>query len=114
MNTDINDYLIIENLVDYLHIYLTQFIEVTVNNNNNNNNNNKFTDKSGDLYIKVINTISDNTNIKDNKSYYYLLDSAGSLAVWFNTEDKNTLTDKDFPITFLKKLMKYYKYEFKL
>jgi hypothetical protein len=79
MNTDINDYLIIENLVDYLHIYLTQFIEVTVNNINNNNNN-KFTDKSGDLYIKVINTISDNTNIKDNKSYYYLLDSAGSLA----------------------------------
>jgi HAD superfamily hydrolase (TIGR01509 family) len=36
------------------------------------------------------------------------------VAIWFNTEDKNTLTDINFPIIFLKKLMKYYKYEFKL
>ena len=35
------------------------------------------------------------------------------VAVWFNTEDKNNLTDKNFPLNFLNKLMKYYKYEFK-
>ena len=33
---------------------------------------------------------------------------------WFNTENKNNLTDKDFPLRFLKKLMKYYKYVFQL
>lgn len=36
------------------------------------------------------------------------------VAVWFNTEDKNNLTDKDFPLKFLNKLIKYYKYEFNL
>jgi len=37
-----------------------------------------------------------------------------TVAVWFNTEDKNNLTDKDFPLNFLNKLMKYYNHEFNL
>lgn len=65
-----------------------------------------------------------NIIISNDIQYYYndyIKDLKNSLlifpfvvAVWFNTEDKNSLTDKDFPINFLKKLMKYYKYEFKL
>ena len=65
-----------------------------------------------------------NIIISNDIQYYYndyIKDLKNSLlifpfvvAVWFNTEDKNNLTDKDFPINFLKKLMKYYKYEFKL
>jgi hypothetical protein len=79
MNTETNDYLKIENLVDYNHTYQELFIEVTVNINNNNNNN-KFNDNSGDLYVKIIKTINDNSIVKDNKSYYYLMDSANSAA----------------------------------
>jgi HAD superfamily hydrolase (TIGR01509 family) len=76
-----------------------------------------------DLYVNIVqyyyNIII--SNGIDYKYIDYIKDLKNSLsifpfivAVWFNTEDKNTLTDKDFPITFLKKLMKYYKYEFKL
>lgn len=76
-----------------------------------------------ELYVNIIqyyyNIITSN-NIEYNYNDY-IKDLKNSLsifpfvvAVWFNTEDKNNLTDKDFPLNFLNKLMKYYKYEFKL
>jgi beta-phosphoglucomutase-like phosphatase (HAD superfamily)/tRNA A-37 threonylcarbamoyl transferase component Bud32 len=34
------------------------------------------------------------------------------VCIWFNTEDKNNLVDKNFPSIFMNKLIKYYNYEF--
>ena len=74
-----------------------------------------------DLYYNVIEYYY-NILITNNIEYKYkdyIKDLRNSLsvfpfivAVWFNTEDKNNLTDKDFPLNFLNKLIKYYKYEF--
>ena len=76
-----------------------------------------------DLYNNIIQyyyniLITNNINYDYNN---YIKDLKNSLsifpfivAVWFNTENKNNLTDKDFPLRFLKKLMKYYKYVFQL
>ena len=69
-----------------------------------------------ELYVNIITSNNIEYNYND-----YIKDLKNSLSifpfvvnVWFNTEDKNNLTDKDFPLNFLNKLMKYYKYEFKL
>jgi hypothetical protein len=74
-----------------------------------------------DLYYNVIEYYY-NILITNNIKYKYedyIKDLRNSLmvfpfivALWFNTEDKNNLNDKDFPLNFLNKLIKYYKYEF--
>jgi beta-phosphoglucomutase-like phosphatase (HAD superfamily)/choline kinase len=79
-------------------------------------------DFNENLYNNIIQYYYD-IIIKNNINYDYndyIKDLKNSLsifpfivAVWFNTENKNNLTDKDFPLRFLKKLMKYYKYVFK-
>jgi HAD superfamily hydrolase (TIGR01509 family) len=80
-------------------------------------------DFNEDLYNNIIQyyyniLITNNINYDYNN---YIKDLKNALlifpfivVVWFNTENKNNLTDKDFPLRFLKKLMKYYKYVFQL
>ena len=34
------------------------------------------------------------------------------VTIWFNTENKENLVDKNFPLRFMRKLIKYYEYEF--
>lgn len=63
MNANINDYLIIENLVNYTQIIQIPYIIII-------DNNTKYNSNSDNNYIKVY-----NTNVKDNKFYYFLLDS---------------------------------------
>jgi hypothetical protein len=81
---DIDEYLYIENLVDYKRVSCPYIIVEINSYNNNNNNNNKFNDKLGNNYIKVINIINDNNNFNNEKSYYFLLDNNESpaLAHW--------------------------------
>ena len=68
MNANINDYLIIENLVDYIQIIQLPYIIII-------DNNTKYNSNPDNNYIKVY-----NTNVKDNKTYYFLLDSNDSPA----------------------------------
>ena len=61
---DINEYLYIENLVDYKSV-LCPYIIIEINSYNNNN------DKLSNNYIKVINIINDNNKFNNEKSYYF-------------------------------------------
>jgi hypothetical protein len=75
MSINNNDYLIMENVVDYERIYQDIYIYIDIYNANNANNN-KYHDKSGNLNVKVRNIISNNNdNYKSDKSYYYILDT---------------------------------------
>lgn len=62
---DINEYLYIENLVDYKSV-LCPYIIIEINSYNN-----KFNDKLSNNYIKVINIINDNNKFNNEKSYYF-------------------------------------------
>ena len=71
-----------------------------------------------DDIIKYYYNILISNNIKySEEEYQYDIKNAFSafpffVALWFNTENKDKLNDKDFPLKFLKKLIKYYEYIF--
>lgn len=71
-----NDYLIMENVVEYERIYQDIYMYIDIYNTNYINNTNKYHDKLGNLNIKVRNIITnDNNKYKNDKSYYYILDT---------------------------------------
>ena len=78
-----NDYLIIENLVDYNRINLDTYLYIDVYNAGSTNNN-KFNDKFGNLNVKIRNNITNNNHYykTNNKSYYFILDTSTAFAHW--------------------------------
>lgn len=75
-----------------------------------------FNENICDISLKYYYTLILENNISYDYNQY-LIDLQASLscfpffvAVWFNTEDINTLNDKSFPLNFLKNLIKYMNY----
>lgn len=71
-----------------------------------------------DVLIYYYNNLIKN-NIEYDYNIYRYFDVRNALClfpffvmVWFNTENKDNLVDKNFPMRFMNKLIKYYEYEF--
>ena len=84
MNIDVNDYLIINNLIDYKYILEHPYIYVDIYNKSSNIIDNKYHDNLGNLNV-IVNNYTDtyNDNYKNNKTYYFILDGDDyGLAHW--------------------------------
>jgi hypothetical protein len=82
MDIDVNDYLIINNLIDYKYILEHPYIYIDIYNKSSNIIDNKYHDNLGNLNV-IVNNDNNNDNYNDNKTYYFILDGDDyGLAHW--------------------------------